>query len=144
MRRFLPLIENDSITYRHDLAVHVKPVLPSTRDPSLENPDYSFRLALLHSVTYLSFHYQLPSCSLWTVFGAVSSIVLFVSCLFRNIIILLDLLVHHKDWLTYSDGTDRPSKLWHNFHIPIFYISIISRQFLSHTNHPWTAMFRYQ
>ena len=64
MRRFLPLIENDSITYRHDLAVHVKAVLPSTRDPSLENPDYSFRLALLHSVTYLSFHYQLPSCSL--------------------------------------------------------------------------------
>lgn len=59
----------------------------------------------------------------------------FVNCtvcldLFRNIIILLDLLVHHKGWLTYSGGTDRPIKLWHNFHIPIFYISIISRQFL--------------
>ena len=26
--------------------------------------------------------------------------------------------VHHKDWLTYSGGTDKPGELCHNFSIP--------------------------
>ena len=28
-----------------------------------------------------------------------------------------DFNVHHKDWLTYSGGTDQPGKLWYNFSI---------------------------
>ena len=26
-----------------------------------------------------------------------------------------DFNIHHKDWLTYYDGTDRPGELYHNF-----------------------------
>ena len=28
-----------------------------------------------------------------------------------------DFNVHHKDWLTYSSGTDQPGELWYNFSI---------------------------
>ena len=34
-----------------------------------------------------------------------------------NLFVFGDFNVHHKDWLTYSGGTDRPSKLYYNFSI---------------------------
>ena len=32
-----------------------------------------------------------------------------------NVFVFQDLNVHHKDWLTYSGGTDRPGELCYNF-----------------------------
>ena len=34
-----------------------------------------------------------------------------------NVFVFLDFIVHHKDWLTYSGGTDRPSEHCYNFSI---------------------------
>ena len=34
-----------------------------------------------------------------------------------NIFVFGDFNVHHKDWLTYSGGTDRPGELCYNFSI---------------------------
>ena len=55
---YLPLIQKDSSTHMHGLAVYVKEGLPFARDLSLENSADSylyFRLALLHSVSYFFF-----------------------------------------------------------------------------------------
>ena len=54
VRGYLPLIQKDSITHMHGLAVYVKEALPLAQDFSLENSVDSylcFRLALLHSVS---------------------------------------------------------------------------------------------
>ena len=32
-----------------------------------------------------------------------------------NVFVFGDFNVHHKDWLTYSGGTDRPGELCYNF-----------------------------
>ena len=34
-----------------------------------------------------------------------------------NVFVFGDLRIHHKDWLTYSGGTDRPGELCYNFSI---------------------------
>ena len=34
-----------------------------------------------------------------------------------NVFVFGDFNVHHKDWLTYSGGTDRPGELCYNFFI---------------------------
>ena len=59
-RGYLPLIQKDSNTYMHGLAVYVKEGLLFARDLSLENSGDSylcFRLALLRSVSYFFFLY---------------------------------------------------------------------------------------
>ena len=60
VRGYFPLIQKDSSTHMHGLAVYVKEGLPFTQDLSLENSADSylcFRLALLHSVSYFFFLY---------------------------------------------------------------------------------------
>ena len=55
LRDYLPLIQKDSVTHIHGLAVYVKEELPFPRDLSLENSaDYHlcFCLALSHSASY--------------------------------------------------------------------------------------------
>ena len=32
-----------------------------------------------------------------------------------NVFVFRDFNIHHKDWLTYSGGTDRPGELCYNF-----------------------------
>ena len=57
---YLPLIQKDSSTHVHGLAVYMKEGLPFAWDLSLENSADSylcFRLALLHSVSYFFFLY---------------------------------------------------------------------------------------
>ena len=52
---YLPLIQKDSITYMHGLAVYVNEGLPFVQDLSLENSTDSylcFRLVLLHSLSF--------------------------------------------------------------------------------------------
>ena len=106
----------------HGLAVYVKEGLPFVRDLSLENSADSylyFRLALLHSVSYVFFLYRSPFSSLCTIFYSIScnidEVLLINSS--ANVFVYGDFNVHHKDWLTYSDRTDRPGGHCYNFSI---------------------------
>ena len=65
------------------------------------------------------FLYQLPSSSLCTVFYSISSNIDEVLSInpSANVFVFGDFNVHHKDWLTYSGGTDRPGELCYNFSI---------------------------
>ena len=104
----------------HGLAVYVKEGLPFARDLSLENSTDSylcFQLALLHSVSYFFFLNRSPSSALCTVFDSISSNIDEVPSInpSANVFVLGDFNVHHKDWLTYSGGTDRPGELCYNF-----------------------------
>ena len=106
----------------HGLAVYVKKGLPFVRDLSLENSANSylcFRLALLHSVSYFFFLYQSPSSSLCTDFDSISSNIdeVLSTNSSANVFVFGDFNVHHKDWLTYSGGTDRSGELCYNFSI---------------------------
>ena len=101
------------------LAVYVKEGLSFARDLSLENSVDSylcFRLNLVHSVSYLFFYYISPS-SLCAVFDSISSNADEILLINRsaNMFVFGDFNVHHKDWLTYSGGTDRPGELCYNF-----------------------------
>ena len=104
------------------LAVFVKEGLPFARDLSLENSADSylcFRLALLHSVSYFFFLYRSTSSSLCTIFDYISSNIDEVLSInpSANVFVFGDFNVHHKDWLSYSGGTDRPGELCYNFSI---------------------------
>ena len=112
VRGDFPLIQKDSVTHMHGLPVYVKEGHPFIQDLSLENSVDSylcFRLALLHSVSYFFFFYRSPSLSLCTAFDSISSntdeVLLIIPS--ANVFVFGDLNVHHKDWLTYSDGTDK-------------------------------------
>ena len=78
-----------------------------------------FRLALLHSVSYFFFLYQSPSSTLCTVFDSISSNIDKVLSInpSANVFVFGDFNIHHKGWLTYSGGTDRPGELCYNFSI---------------------------
>ena len=104
----------------HSLEVSVKKGLPFARDVSLENSAdsyLSFRLALLHSVSYFFFLYWSPSSSLCTVFDSISSNIDEVLSInpSANVSVFGDFNVYYNDWLTYSGGTDRPGELGYNF-----------------------------
>ena len=92
------------------------------RDLSLENFADSylcFCLALLDSVSYFFFLYWSPFSSLCTVFYTISyniDEVLSVNPS-ANVFVFGDFNVHHRDWLTYFGGTDRPGELCYNFSI---------------------------
>ena len=122
MKGYLPLIQIDSSTHISGLTVYVKEGLPFEWDLSLENSaDFylCFRLALLHSVSYFFFLYRSPSLSLCMVFYSVSSNIDEVLSInpSANVFVCGDFNVHHKDWLTYSSGTDRSGELCYNFSI---------------------------
>ena len=122
VREYLPLIRKDSSSHRHGLAVYVKEGLPIARDVSLGNSadSYScFRLALLHSVSYFFFLYRSLSSALCTVFDSISSNIDEVLSInpSANVFVFRDFNVHHKAWLTYSGGTDRPGELCYTLSI---------------------------
>ena len=121
VRGYLPLIRKDSGTHMHGLTVYVKEGLPFAQDLSLENSADSylcFQLALLHPVSHFFFLYQSPSSALCMVFYSISSDIDEVLSINPSAVFVFgDLNVHHKDWLTYSSGTDRPGELCYNFSI---------------------------
>ena len=122
VRGYLPLIRKDSGTQMHGLAVYVKEGLPFARDLSLENSADSylcFRLALPHSLSYFFFLYRSPSSALCTVFYSISSNIEEVLSInpSANVFVFGNFNVHHKDWFTYSSGTDRPGELCYYFSI---------------------------
>ena len=75
VRGYLPLIEKDSITHMHGLAVYLKEGLLFAWDLSPENSIHylCFQLALRHSVSCLFFVCWSPSSSLFTVLDSASS-----------------------------------------------------------------------
>ena len=103
------LIQKDSITHMHGLAVYVKEELFfCTGLISL-----CFRLDLLHSVSSFFFLYQSPSSSLCPIFDSISfniDEVLWINPS-ANVFIFGDFNVHHKDGLIYSRGTDKSGEL---------------------------------
>ena len=120
VRGYLPLIWKDSSTHMHDLAIYVKEGLPFALSLSLENSADSylcFTLALLLPVSYFFFLYRSPSSALCMVFDSISSNIDEVLSInpSANFCVFGDFKVNHKDWLTYSGGTDPPSKLCYNF-----------------------------
>ena len=122
MRGYLSLIRKDSSTHMLGIAVYVNEGLPFAQDLSLENSADSylcFRLALLHSLSYFFFLYQSTSSALCTVFDSISSNIDEVLSInpSANVFVFGEFNVHHKDWLTYSGGTDRPDELCYNFSI---------------------------
>ena len=85
-------------------------------DLSLENSADSylcFQLVFLHSVSYFFFLYWSPSSPLYTIFDAISSNLDEVLSInpSANVFVFGNFNVYHKDWLTYSGGTDRPGDL---------------------------------
>ena len=70
-------------------------------------------------MSYFFFLYRSPSSSLCTVFDSISSNIDEVLLInpSANVFVFGDFNVHHKDWLTYSGGTDRPGELCYNFSI---------------------------
>ena len=116
VRGYLPLIRIDSSTHMHCLAIYLTEGLPFAPDLSLGNSTVfylCFRLALLHSVSDFFFLYSSPSSSLSTVLDSISSNIDEVLSInpSANVFIFGDFNVDHKDWLTYSGGTDRPDEL---------------------------------
>ena len=117
VRGYLPLIQKD---HMHDLLVYVKEGLPFASDLSQENSADSylcFWLTLLHLVSYFFFLYWSPSSSVWTVFDSIScniGEVLSINAS-ADVFVFGDFSIHHKDWLTYSVGTDRPGEVCCNF-----------------------------
>ena len=123
VRVYLLLIQKDSFTRMHGLAVYVKEGLPFAQDISLENSADSylcFRLALLHSVSYFFFLYRSPSSALCMVFYSISSNIDEVLSInpSANVFVFGDFNVHHKDWFIDSDGTDRSGELCYNLKQP--------------------------
>ena len=78
-----------------------------------------FSTGLLRSVSYFFFLYRSPSSSLCMVFDSISSNIDEVLSInpSANVFGFGDFNVHHKDWLTYSGGTDQPGELCYNFSI---------------------------
>ena len=99
----------------HGPAVYVKEGIPFEWDLSQENSadSYScFRQALLQLLSYFFLCWS-PSLSLCTVFDSVSSNIYKILSISpsADVFVFGDFSDHHKDWLTYSGGTDRPGEL---------------------------------
>ena len=113
-------MRKDSGTHMHGLAVYVKEGLLFARDLSLGNSADSylrFPLTLLYSMSYFFFLFWSPSSSLCTVFDPISSSIYEVLSIKPSANLFGDFNVHHKDWLTYSDGTDHSGELSYSFSI---------------------------
>ena len=113
---YLSLTWKDYITHMHGLAVHIKEGLLFAWDLSLENSMdcyWCFWLALLDSLSCLSIDHRL--CD--SVSSNIDEILLTNPS--ANVLVFGDFNIHHKDWLTYSSGTDKPSELCYNFCISL-------------------------
>ena len=70
-------------------------------------------------MSYFFFLYRSPSSPLCKVFDSISSNIDEVLSINQSadVFVVGDFNFHHKDWLTYSSGTDRPGELCYNFSI---------------------------
>ena len=115
----------------HGLVYYVKDGPPFSWDLSLENSADSyvcFQLVLLDLVLYFCSLYLSPSSYLFTVFNSISSNIdeFLLTNPTANVSFFGD--IHHKDWVTYSGGTDGPggTELCCNFSISDGLTQIVS------------------
>ena len=67
-------------------------------------------------MSYFSFLYQ--SLCLYAVFNSISSNIDEILSINLSVVFVFgDFNIHHKDWLTYSGGSDRPGECCYNFSI---------------------------
>ena len=112
--RFIMSLKNK--IYKHEI--------PIVKGIYSVNSYLCFPQILPCSVSYLFFLYWWPSLSLYTVFDAISfnmDEVLSISPS-ANMFVSRDFNIHHQDWLIYSGGTDRPSKLFYDFSNNIIFL----------------------
>ena len=113
------LLTHGSVSLQLFLVVWIS---PRSLEISLENSlDFylCFQLALFHSASYFFFLCRSPYSLLCTVFDSISTTrdeVLSINPS-ANVLVFGDFNVHHKDWLTFSTGSDRPGELCYNFSI---------------------------
>ena len=112
----LSLIQKDSVTHMHGLAVYVKEGLPFTR---------AYLQKMLRIYIYVFDWFYLTYCL--TSFFSIDHFL----CLYSRLLMLFhlrkmrffqpthllmfDFNVHQKDWITYSGGTDRPGEVLYFF-----------------------------
>ena len=101
---YLPLIWKDSVTYMYGLAVYKKEGIPFERDLSLQNSQDSYYVLCWFCFIHFYFFslYRLHSCSLCTIFRAISPEIDEVLSInpSPNVFAFEDFTVHHKKWLT--------------------------------------------
>ena len=104
----------------HGLAVYVKKGLPFAQDLFLENSaDSYYILDWLYFIQYI--HTSFSSINhflhLYAVFNSISYSIdeVLSTNPSANVFVFVYFNIHHKVWLTYSDGTDIPGKLCYNF-----------------------------
>ena len=107
---YLPIHRKDSGNM-HGLGVYVKSNLPIAREYTLEDEKESFmcfRLALLHTTTYIFFLYRSPSSSSCSVIEAVSSNIdkALIHQPSANIMVCGDFNAHNTEWLSHSRAID--------------------------------------
>ena len=77
-------------------------------------------------MSYFFFLYRSPS-ALCTVFDSISSNIDEVLSINPSAVFVFgDFNTHHKDWLTYSSGTDQPGELCYNFSISNDFTQIVN------------------
>ena len=118
---YLPIHRKDS-GHMHGLGVYIQCNLPIARDLILEDSNESFmcfRLALMHSTTYIFFLYRSPSTPSCSVVEAVSSNI--DKALSKqpsaNIMVCGDFNAHNLDWLVHSHTADAAGLYCHDFAI---------------------------
>ena len=79
-------------------------------------------------MSYFFFFYRSPSSALCTVFDSISFNIDEVLSInpSANIFVFGYFNVHHKDWLTYSGGTDQPGELCYNFSISNYLTQMVN------------------
>ena len=109
-------IQKDYIIRIHGIAVYVKEGIPSGWDLSLEKSVDSY---LCFRPPCFFFLYRSLYSLLCTFFDSISSNIdeVLSTNPSANVFVFGDFNFHHKDWLTYSSGTDRPGELCYNFSI---------------------------
>ena len=110
VKGYLPIIRKDSTHHMHGLGLYVRENLPIGREHRFESPVHSFmcfRLALLHSTTFLFFLYRSPSNQDCSLIDNVSDCIdlALSNCPSANIVVFGDFNVHHSEWLS-SKTTD--------------------------------------
>ena len=118
----LSLIRKDSMTHMHGFGVYALCFCTGLISGKLCGLLLMFWTCFTSLSVYfllLFFLCRSSSSSLCTVFDSVSSNIdkVFSINPSANVFVFGDFNVHHKDWLTFSGGTDRPGELCYNFYL---------------------------
>ena len=116
---YLPLVRKDSNSHMLGLGVYIRKNSPICRETRFESSDYSFmcfRLAPLHSITFLFILYRSPSSQDCTLFDVISDQIDRALSLYSsaNIVVIGDFNAHHSEWLG-SNVSDSAGVKAHNF-----------------------------